>query len=126
MEIFAALRRAPLAALLGVVLALAAVGGGHRMAPPASDPALAAFLAAGGTVADLCLDGGGHGLGDGPGDAARHCDACQPTLAGPLPAPARTLTRAAARPARSVQPGRAPARARARRRAWAPRAPPAG
>lgn len=124
MEIFAALRRAPLAALLGVVLALAAVGGGHRMAPPASDPALAAFLAAGGTVADLCLDGGG--LGHGFGDGARHCDACQPTLAGPLPAPARTLARAAARPARSVQAGRAPARARARRRAWAPRAPPAG
>ena len=65
MDIFAAVRRGPLAALLGLVLAvaLAAVGGGHRTTPTSPDPALAMFLAAGGTLADLCLDGGGHGLG---------------------------------------------------------------
>lgn len=122
MEIFAALRRAPLAALLGLILAaaLATAGGGHRSAPSAPDPALAAFLAAGGTLADLCFDGGAHGVGEG----APHCDACQPTLAGPLPSLARTLARSAALRVRPMPVRRALVRGLAPTRAWTPRAPP--
>lgn len=65
------LRRAVLALVL---LALAGVGWAHdHRAAPRPDPALAAFLAAGGTLDDLChVAGGDHG----PAVAAGECPAC--------------------------------------------------
>ena len=68
-------------ALLMAVL-LAALGGGptHRM-PVLPDPALAAFLAMGGTLDDLC----GHDAAGRHGDDRGHCGACPLTTVALAP-----------------------------------------
>jgi hypothetical protein len=63
--------RAVFALILG--LGLAGAGAAHRpMERPAEIAALAAFLAAGGDLADLCHDAGDHG----GGHARTECPAC--------------------------------------------------
>ena len=60
--------------LIAALLALALVflGFGHQHAPSApSDPMLAAYLQAGGSLDDLCLD-----LKDAPGDRVQDCPVC--------------------------------------------------
>jgi hypothetical protein len=87
--------------LLTVLLAvvLAGLGFAHRPGGPVSDPRLAAYVSAGGSVSDLCE---AHGR-DGP-SGARPCEACRlvgaallpeaPPLAAPgAPLPALRLAR---------------------------------
>ena len=61
----------PLVTLLATLLiALASVASAARMAPePAATPALVAYLAAGGSLDDLCADGPRH--------AEHHCPFCR-------------------------------------------------
>jgi hypothetical protein len=106
--------------VLVLVLLVAALGG--RMAPATpSDPALAAYVAMGGSLADLC---GGHGGLDGQGGSG-HCDGCGLVGAATVPEPC-----AAGRPERveaaSAAAGHALPLPAAARRPWASRAPPAG
>lgn len=65
-----------------LALALLSLPFGHRSSTAAqADPALIAFVEAGGTLADLC---------DGPGEAlhaALDCEACSSMAASLLPAP---------------------------------------
>lgn len=74
-------RAGVLAALLVCLAAALAAPVAPPVAPPVgsaaspADPRLAAFLAAGGTLADICGEAG-HGAG-----GERHCDAC--LLLGP-------------------------------------------
>jgi Na+/H+-dicarboxylate symporter len=77
---FPVLMRVIFALTLG--LALAGVGAAHRpVERPGDAAALAAFVAAGGSVADLCHDAGDHG-----GHPARmECPACTLTGAVVLP-----------------------------------------
>lgn len=79
-------------ALAALLAWLAAVLAG-AVAPAAAplDPGLAAFLAAGGALDDIC---GAAGHGNGAGD--RHCDACRLSGAALLPDPPGT------RPVRAV------------------------
>ena len=94
------------------VLALVGLGGAHRHAPP-GDPAVAAFLQTGGSLAELCLTGDG----DGPGPHG-DCPACtlgktlavaatlpMPRLAGRLAGTVHLKPRAGLTPA---HPPRAP------------------
>ena len=71
----------PILALL-LALALLSLPFGHRTSSAAQeDPALIAFVEAGGTLADLC---------DGPGEAlhaALDCEACSSMAASLLPVP---------------------------------------
>lgn len=103
-----------LSALLA--LALVMVGFGHRPVQSApADPALLAYLQAGGTLDALCL-----AEGDAPGPMAQDCPVC--TLAHAMalaPAPVAPATRACPEPLRLSVPGQAPAQAHM------PRAPPA-
>ena len=70
---FPVLMRAVLALILG--LSLAGVGAAHRpVERPAEAAALALFLQAGGTLADLCHDAGGDGHRGGHADV--ECPAC--------------------------------------------------
>jgi len=110
-----ALRTASLLTRLTValtVLALVGLGGAHRHAPP-GDPAVAAFLQTGGSLAELCLTGDG----DGPGPHG-DCPACtlgktlavaatlpMPRLAGRLAGTVHLQPRAGLTPA---HPPRAP------------------
>lgn len=57
-------------ACLGVLALGLVAGGGHDRSAGERDPALLAYLAMGGAVADLCGDVEHPGLGDG-------CDACR-------------------------------------------------
>lgn len=78
---FPVLMRAICALTLG--LALTGVGAAHRPVDhPEQRAALAAFVAAGGSLADLCHDAGDHG-GD---HAMPECPACTLTGAVVLPA----------------------------------------
>ena len=105
-------------ALVALLACLAAILAG-AVAPAAApaDPRLAAFLAAGGTLDDICGEAGHGAAGD------RHCDAC--LLLGPalLPetgaaASPRTARAVAADERTAAAPGAAP------RSANQPRAPP--
>ncbi len=108
-------RASRVAALLAC---LAAVLAGAAMPSPAvADPRLVAFVAAGGTLDDICGEAGHGSAGD------RHCDAC--LLLGPAllpgtvaPVPARTARAVAADAPAPATPS-VPARA-----ANQPRAPP--
>jgi hypothetical protein len=108
--------RASVVAALLACLAAVLAGAAMPAAAPV-DPRLAAFLAAGGALDDICGEAG-HGA---PG--TRHCDACQllgPALPPETPSvpPARTPGFAAADPC-------VPAALRAEsRKANQPRAPP--
>lgn len=102
---------------LAALVALAGSVPGHR--PDTRDPMLAAWLAAGGALADLCAD-----RHDEAGHAGPCCPACPPAPAlGPrsahVPAPARQWVGrvAASRIARRAPPPRRPPPGR-------PRAPP--
>ncbi len=110
------------AALLvaALVVAMAGAGVGRVTAPAAPDPALVAFLAAGGSLDDLCLDGG-----HGPGGERGHCEACLlGALAAPA-APAHGLGRASAPlPMARGRLGALVIRGRRFRSARRPRAPP--
>jgi len=66
------------AGVLALVLASTVMA--HRTAPTAPDPALTAFLAAGGTLGDLCRDHGGpvH-------DTQPRCEACRLFAAALMP-----------------------------------------
>lgn len=94
MSLFPIRRAATLCMTLVMVLSLALIGFGHRLqaSPDTSDPAIAAYLASGGELGDICGP-----LGTG-GDAVQgtECPTCLlkscfalPDLAG---APLRTLT----------------------------------
>ena len=75
------LMRGLLALILG--LALAGAGAAHRpVERPAQAAALAAFLQAGGTLADLCHEAGD--TGHGGGHATMECPACQLQKSGCL------------------------------------------
>ena len=75
----------PLLTLL-LVLALASLPFGHRTTATAQDdPALIAFVEAGGTLADIC-DGPGEGL-----HAALDCEACRNMAGGVLASPVSLL-----------------------------------
>lgn len=107
-------------AIVTVVAWLAALAAGAvAPATPPADPGLAAFLAAGGSLDDICADThGGHGAGE------RHCDACR--LLGPVVLPEGP--RAAARRVALVAPpppAVTVAAVAALRPVGAPRAPPA-
>ena len=79
---FPVLMRVFCAVILG--LALAGVGAAHRPVERAAETAaLAAFVAAGGNLDDLCHDAGGHG-----DHATPACPACTLTHAVMLPAAA--------------------------------------
>lgn len=94
------------------VLALVGLGGAHRHGAP-GDPAVAAFLQAGGSLAELCLTGDG----DGPGPHG-DCPACTlaktlaDTAAAPMPRPAGRLAGTVHTPPRAgltpAHPPRAP------------------
>jgi hypothetical protein len=106
-------------AVLTLVAVLAVLGAGAlRPAGLPLDPGLAAFVAAGGSLEDICGTGhGGHPAG-GP-----HCDACR--LLGPVllpdgPRPGARSAAPIAVPAAAV----ALAPVRAMRPAGEPRAPP--
>ncbi len=110
----------------GVVLALVAalVGWLAPRAMPAApaDPALAAYLAMGGKLADLC--GGGPG---GHGDAwCPCCDACHLLAAPPAPAPDGAGRRIRFFAAVVAAAWEAPAGPAARLRPCGARAPPGG
>jgi hypothetical protein len=95
-------------------LALVLVGFAHRpaeAAPPAADAALAAYLAAGGTLDDLCLDAGG----DGGTLSHADCPACTlaktiapPPVAAGLAAPAPCAAARLATPDRPALAGHTP------------------
>lgn len=111
-----------LALVLTIACGLAATGFAHRVTAATDDPAVAAFLAAGGTLADLC--------GPAADDAATPrtgCPACQlvAIAALPDPAPAATPLRRTAQAAWPCRDGTA-GRALHRTFATAPRGPPAG
>ena len=73
MQRFPWMMRAVTAFLLG--LALAGAGAAHRpLERPAEAAAMAAFLSAGGSLADLCHDAGSPGHRNGHG--AMECPAC--------------------------------------------------
>ena len=106
--------------LLAVIAWLAAVFAG-AVAPTAAapvDPALAAFVAAGGTPDDIC---GVAGHGEAGGD--RHCDACLTLGPAVLPEAPRSPSRAAA-PLPEALPAMAVAPRAALLHAGRPRAPP--
>lgn len=110
----AALALAWLAAVLAGAVAPAAAAPVDR----SLDPGLAAFLAAGGSLDDICGEGGhGHAAGEG------YCDAC--LLLGPalLPAPACPAARVAGFAA-AAAPGIAAAPVSSAWSEGAPRAPP--
>ena len=102
-----------------MLLVLVTAFAGGRSAAPV-DPALAAFLQAGGVLADICGGPDGHG-GD---PAAPHCDACMP-FSAPVAGP-RRRARAAPRSSR-LWPFRRRSRCDPfpRRSPGDPRAPPA-
>ncbi len=101
-----------------VVAGLAAGAAGVSEEPDRRDPALVAFLAMGGDIADIC---GQRGHGGG----VRHCDACRLVSAAILPTPSYDWSRAAR--ATTLQAPETPERvspAVSMRLPWAPRAPP--
>jgi hypothetical protein len=106
-------------ALVALLACLAAVLAG-AVAPAAApaDPRLAAFLAAGGTLDDIC-GAAGHGAAGG-----RHCDAC--LLLGPalLPEAGASAPAATARVVAAEAPPAAAVPHAAPRSANQPRAPP--
>ncbi|MGJ8621501.1 MAG: hypothetical protein ACSHW1_01915 [Yoonia sp.] len=57
--------------VFALLVALATSGFAHRAAPVVFDEALASYLAAGGTISDLCAD-----AGDEKHSAGQICDAC--------------------------------------------------
>lgn len=95
---FSVLLRAGLALILALVLT--GTGAAHRpMERPGEAAALAAFLAAGGSLEDLCHEAGG--AGHGPAHALIECPACLLQkagllVAGIIAAPAAPMGRAEA------------------------------
>ncbi|MEO1640241.1 MAG: hypothetical protein AAFU41_13460 [Pseudomonadota bacterium] len=76
---------AKLLTVLAVLIALTGTGFAHRAAGPDLDDSLQDYLAAGGSLADLCLDASGNPLGE-------TCDACRlaDTAATPCSADVRS------------------------------------
>jgi hypothetical protein len=80
-----------------VMLLTGLSGPAQRTRAAPVEPALAAFLAMGGTLADLCL----HAPGAGPAGGRDHCDACR--LIPPVLPPERLVPERRARFARAAQ-----------------------
>lgn len=111
------LGRLVILALLAVALAF---GSGMRADPPSADPQLAAFLAAGGSLADICHDAGMDKAAPG-----RHCAFCPATVASLLPEPGGLRLLAETRIlAEIVHPAELRAASRPRDPAVSPRGPP--
>lgn len=105
--------------ILAMFVAALALGGGMRPAQGPSDPQLAAFLAAGGSLSDICHDSGMEKM------AAGHCQFCNTVPATVLPAPGRFCRTAESLIiAEVVHPAEIRAASRARDPAVSPRGPP--
>ncbi len=77
----ALLYRSKILVVLALLCALAGTGFAHRIAGPEHDPALAAYVQAGGSLADLCADD------EAPQrDMANGCESCRLVGAAVLPA----------------------------------------
>ncbi|MEP3332523.1 hypothetical protein [Sedimentitalea sp.] len=66
------LNRSKLFVVLALICALAGSGFAHRIAAPLTDPSLATYVQAGGSIADLCGDFGGQSH-----DVINNCEACR-------------------------------------------------
>lgn len=111
------LGRLVILAMLAVTLAF---GSGLRAAPLSADPQIAAILAAGGSLADICHDGGTEKATPG-----QHCIFCPAAVTSLLPE-AGSFSLAAERRilAEVVRPAEIRAAAHARDPAVSPRGPP--
>lgn len=111
------LGRLVILAMLAVTLAF---GSGLRAAPLSADPQIAAFLAAGGSLADIC-----HDTGTDKAAPRQHCAFCPVAVASLLPEPGGFSLLAERRiHAEIVHPAEIRAAARARDPAVSPRGPP--
>lgn len=82
---------------LALVVALATSGLGHRVSAQPQSPELASYIAAGGTLADLC--GGQDGQ---PGLFASDCEACRLVNAAILNPPCTGAALVLSEPARKL------------------------
>lgn len=116
------LGRLVILALLAVTLAF---GGGLRPAPVAANPAIAAFLAAGGSLSDICSDAGMDDAGMDQSASGRHCAFCTAAAASLRPEPGGFSLPVEARIlAETVHPAEIRVAPRGRDPAVSPRGPP--